>query len=261
MDLRDLERARSDRRLRSALDARPALAQRLLFCVALVGLGVASLGWNVVTPLYRLLPAPARGQIGRAAISRIYRVFWRASEKLGLVQIDSSALDALRDEPGGLIVAANHPAMLDAMVIAARLPRAACVMKAELIRNAFLGPGAWLAQYVVNDSLRGVVREAVALLRDGHQLIYFPEGTRTVTPPINPFKPGLTLIAHLAQVPVQTIFIESRSPYLGKGWPLLRMPPLPVVVRVWLGARFAPAADHRAALDRLESYFVGELTR
>jgi hypothetical protein len=42
----------------------------------------------------------------------------------------------LRDEPGGLIVAANHPAMYDAMVVA-RLPRGACIMKAELVRNVF----------------------------------------------------------------------------------------------------------------------------
>lgn len=232
------------------------------FAVVMVVLGAMSLGWNAVAPLVGvLLPRRQRGRVGRAGVACLYRTCWSLATRFGLMEIESSALEALRDEPGGLIVAANHPAMLDAMVIAARLPRAVCVMKAELVRNPFLGWGAWLAEYIANDSLQGVVREAVATLQAGNQLIFFPEGTRTVTPPVNPFKPGITLIAHLAQVPVQTVFIESRSPYLAKGWPLLKVPPMPVVVRVRLGARFAPDADHRGALVRLESYFARELTR
>jgi hypothetical protein len=53
----------------------------------------------------------------------IYRSGWATAERLGMMTVDSSALDPLRDEPGGLIVAANHPAMYDAMVVVARLPR------------------------------------------------------------------------------------------------------------------------------------------
>ena len=70
----------------------------------------------------------------------------------------------------------------------------------------------------------------------------FPEGTRTVTRPLNRFRPGITLIAKLAQAPIQTVFIETDSPYLGKGWPIWRAPPLPIVFRVRLGQRFAPRA-------------------
>ena len=71
-------------------------------------------------------------------------------------------------------------------------------MKAELLRNIFLGGGARLARYIRNDVGRGMVRDAVATLRDGDQLVIFPEGTRTVAPPVNPFQPGITLIAQLA---------------------------------------------------------------
>jgi 1-acyl-sn-glycerol-3-phosphate acyltransferase len=177
------------------------------------------------------------------------------------MELDTSALDALRDEPGGLIVAANHPSMLDALVVVARLPRGVCVMKAELLRNVFLGGGARLAQYIRNDVGRGMVRDAVASLREGNQLVLFPEGTRTVTSPINAFKPGITLIAHLAGVPIQTVVIETASPYLKKGWPLLKAPPVPVRMRVRLGRRFAADADHRALLQRIERYFAEELGR
>ncbi len=175
------------------------------------------------------------------------------------MEVDASALDALRDEPGGLIVAANHPTMLDALLVVARLPRGVCVMKAELLRNPFLSRGARLAQYIRNDVGRGMVRDAVQTLREGNQLVLFPEGTRTVAAPINPFKPGITLISHLARVPIQTVVIESFSPYLTKGWPLLKAPPMPVRIRLRLGRRFPAEADHRAQLRRLERYFAEEL--
>jgi 1-acyl-sn-glycerol-3-phosphate acyltransferase len=260
MDLRGIEPARRGGRLSAARLPAPGLGRRLGFALVIAQLGLTSLAWNLVAPLLApLLPRRRRERIGRSAISCIYRMGWATAERLGMMRIDSSALDALRDEPGGLIVAANHPAMYDAMVVVARLPRGACVMKADLLKNVFLGGGARLAGYIRNDSGRGMVREAVACLREGGQLVMFPEGTRTVRPPTNPFKPGVTLIAHLAEVPIQTVLIESDSPYLRKGWPLLRLPPGPVVIRVRLGRRFDPQADHRTLLRAVEQYFAREL--
>ena len=262
MDLRDFEPARQSRRLSGNAAQKPALVDRLLFACVLVQLGVMSLAWNLVAPLLAIvLPRAVGGRLGRAYISLTYRVCWSTAERFGLMELDTDALDALRDEPGGLIVAANHPSMLDALVVVARLPRGVCVMKAELLRNVFLGGGARLAQYIRNDVGRGMVRDAVASLREGNQLVLFPEGTRTVTSPINAFKPGITLIAHLADVPIQTVVIETSSPYLTKGWPLLKAPPVPVRMRVRLGRRFAADADHRALLQRIERYFAEELGR
>jgi len=260
MDLRDLEPARTDRRLSGEAAQAPSPGHRFLFACVIVQLGLMSLGWAVIARLLRwLLPRSLAGRLGRAAISFIYRRCWTSAERLGLMEVDASALDALRDEPGGLIVAANHPTMLDALLVVARLPRGVCVMKAELLRNVFLSNGARLAQYIRNDVGRGMVRDAVATLREGNQLVLFPEGTRTVEAPLNRFKPGITLIAHLARVPIQTVVIESFSPYLTKGWPLLKAPPVPVRIRLRLGQRFPADADHRAQLRRLERYFAEEL--
>ena len=84
-------------------------------------------------------------------------------------------------------------------------------------------------------------------------------GTRTIRAPINPLRPGLTLIAKMAQVPIQTVLIESDSPYLRKGWPIWRAPPFPIEIRVRLGARFDPQSDHQGLLKRIEAHFVHEL--
>jgi 1-acyl-sn-glycerol-3-phosphate acyltransferase len=262
MDLRDFESARADRRLSDDAELAPSLRHRFLFAVVIVQLGAMSLVWALLAPLLALLlPRAAAGRLGRSGVSLLYRCCWASAERLGLMSVDSSALDPLRDEPGGLIVAANHPTMLDALLVVARLPRGVCVMKAELMHNIFLGGGARLAQYIRNDVGRGMVRDAVTTLREGNQLILFPEGTRTVGATVNAFKPGITLIAQLAQVPIQTVVVESFSPYLTKGWPLLKAPPVPVRIRLTLGPRFAPDADHRAQLRRLEIYFAEALRR
>jgi 1-acyl-sn-glycerol-3-phosphate acyltransferase len=227
-----------------------ALQQMLLF------LGLGSLLWNAVAlVLYPLLPRATGRRIGRAAIAAGYRFFWWMARVAGMMRLHSQPLEALRDEPG-LIVVANHPSMLDAMMLVARLPRSACIMKASLMRNPFLAPGARLARYIRNDSPRGLVRLAVQDLRQGGQLVLFPEGTRTTAPPVNPFRGGVSLIAKRAGAPIQTVFIDTHSPYLCKGWPLWRLPPLPIEFTVRLGRRFEPADDPAAQMRELEAYFA-----
>jgi 1-acyl-sn-glycerol-3-phosphate acyltransferase len=221
----------------------------------LVLLGSISLTWNLVAMvLYPVLPVQTGRSLGRAVIALAYRFFWAAASASGMMRIDAACLDALRDERG-LIFVANHPTMLDALLLVARLPRSACIMKADLMRNIFLGAGARLARYIRNDSARTMVRLAVDDLKNGGQLVIFPEGTRTVSPPLNRFKPGVTLIAKLAQAPIQTVFIDTDSPYLAKGWPLWRVPPFPIVFTLRLGQRFAPTQDSNALLLQIEHYF------
>ena len=219
-------------------------------------LGLMSLSWNVAAVvLYPLLPRAVGRRLGRAMIAYGYRTFWRIAAFSGMLRLDAEVLDALRDEPG-LIVVANHPSMLDAVMLVARLPRSACIMKASLLRNPLLGPGARLARYIHNDSTFGMIQCAVKDLRDGGQLVLFPEGTRTTQSPVNPFHASFALIARRAQAPVQLVHIDTVSPYLGKGWPLWRLPPLPIHFSVRLGRRFAPPHDAHALLAEAQACYA-----
>lgn len=233
-----------------------ALPMTLLLYLLLLLLGLLSLGWNLVAMLlYPVLPLRTGRALGRGAIAYVYRMFWAIAAATGMLRLEAGVLDALRDERG-LIIAANHPSMLDALMLVARLPRATCIMKASLLRNVFLSAGARLARYVSNESPLSMVRQAVDALKQGGQLVMFPEGTRTTQAPLNPFMPGITLIAKLAKAPIQTVFIDTDSPYLGKGWPLWRLPPLPIVFSVRMGERFEPQRDADALLRELEAYFA-----
>ncbi len=219
-------------------------------------LGAMSLVWNAVALLlYPVLPRATGLRLGRAMIARGYAAFWFIARCSGMLRLNAEAMDRLRDE-GGIIVAANHPSLLDAVMLVAHLPKSACVMKASLRHNPFLGPGARLARYIRNDSARRMVAQAVADLREGGQLVLFPEGTRTTHSPIGPFGAAFTVIAKRANVPIQTVFIDTDSPYLGKGWPLWRLPPLPIVFTVRLGQRFLPSSDHQQLQREIHAYFA-----
>jgi 1-acyl-sn-glycerol-3-phosphate acyltransferase len=227
----------------------------LMLYALLLFLGLISLFWNLVAMLiYPVIPTRPARALGRMTIAFAYRMFWWLASVTGMMRIDAACLDPMRNEPGVIFVA-NHPTMLDALLLVARLPRSACIMKADLMGNIFLGAGARLARYISNKSARMMVRLAVNDLRNGGQLVIFPEGTRTVTPPLNPFRPGVTLIAKLAQAPIQTVFIDTDSPYLSKGWPLWRVPPLPIVFTLRLGKRFAATQDSDVLQADLEHYF------
>lgn len=220
---------------------------------------VASLAWSLpAAVLYPLLPPRSGGRLGRAAIATGFRWYLNVLQASGIVRLDLRALDALRDERG-LIIAPNHPSLMDVVLVASRLPRVTCIMKAEIWDNILLGGGARLARYIRNDTRVNMIRLAAQRLESGGQLLIFPEGTRTVLPPVNEFKGGFALIAKKAACPVQTVFIDTESPFLGKGWPLLRKPAFPLVYRARLGRRFEVPDDIRNFVAELEAYYRQEL--
>jgi 1-acyl-sn-glycerol-3-phosphate acyltransferase len=222
-------------------------------------LGFICLSWSVFAiPLYFILPRRLGTQIGRRGIMSGFRIYAWSLSITGTYRLDLRDVDSLKSGPP-LILAPNHPCLIDALLILTRHPNIVCVMKSALMRNVFLGSGARLARYVRNESSRQMVKESVAHLREGGILLLFPEGTRTTRNPINPLVGSVGLIAKHAHVPVQTLVIETDSPFLSKGWPLFKRPTLPIVYRVRLGRRFEPPADAAAFTAELDRYYRREL--
>ncbi len=226
----------------------------------LVFLGLLCLAWTPVALVLRaLLPGAWARTVGRWTITIVFRFYLGSLALTRACRFDLSALDALRGEPP-MIIAPNHPGLIDAVLVISRLP-VTCIMKVELAKNLFLGAGARLAGYIGNDSVRGMIDRSIASLRQGTHLLVFPEGTRTTRSPVNPFIGSIGIIAQHAKVPVQTVFIDTDSPYLSKGWPLFRKPALPISYRIRLGRRFDPPRKTREFVRELEQYFAEELAR
>jgi len=234
--------------------------ERFALLLGLGGLGVGCLIWTALAfPLNFVLRGRRGTLIGRSVAEYGFRFYLWALHWIGVARFDLRELDQLRNA-GAMIIAPNHPGLLDALMIISRLPDVACVLKASLLDNPLWGAGARLAGYIRNDWFVGSINLAVEELRAGGCLLLFPEGTRTETPPqLNPFRAGVAYVAHRAGVPIQTVIIETDSAFLGKAWPILRRPDMPMHFRIRLGHRFEAPADPVAATRELEAYFAREL--
>jgi 1-acyl-sn-glycerol-3-phosphate acyltransferase len=231
----------------------------LVLYLGLAWLGLLCLAWTPIAwLLWALLPERRGLALGRYVSMAGFRLYLASLSASRRCSFDLSALDVLRGEPA-LILAPNHPSLLDAVMIISRMPNVTCVLKAELMNNVFLGGGARLARYIRNEPVRCMIRAAIVDLCGGSHLLLFPEGTRSTAGALRPLKGSVGVIAHQSQVPVQTILIETDSPYLSKGWPLFRKPSMPIHYRVRLGRRFEPPQHVRQFMTELGHYFAQEM--
>ena len=228
------------------------------FIFAVVG-SLASVACLVPAVLFRGVRARFFGQ---RLIRGLFVFFVGYLRAFGLLELDADGWSELR-EVNGLIVVANHPSLLDAVLLVSLLPQAVCLMKGSLARNIVLSGTARLAGYIHNKSGLGLVKKCEERLKEGSNLLVFPEGTRTVGGKLLPFKMGFALAAVLTRAPVQTIIITSESNCLGKGWPLFKKPAFPVRYSLRLGRRFQPEPGQAAKQFgcAVEDYFRETLAR
>ena len=193
-------------------------------------------------------------------IHRGVRRYARYTEWVGIFRVEFPEAERLR-AMRGTIFAPNHASLMDATHFLARLPRLVCVMKKSVGSNPFMGVSSCLAGYLPMDHGTEFIRRGRDALLGGSNLLVFPEGTRTVEPPVNHFKSGFALMASLAGAPVQSVFIETPVLFMGKNWPFWKTPPLPLPIRLVLGEQFRARPDQtaKAFSAELEAYFRREL--
>lgn len=239
---------------RSAFDA-----VRLHFGFAFLGL--VCLGFSAMSlVLYAVLPRKKRRRVGRLLIAWAFRFYLRVLSLIGACRFDFSELDTL-NQSAPAIIAPNHPSLLDAVMILSRLPQSVCIMKADIINSVFFGAGARLGGYIRNIPLRTMIQLAASDLQEGGHVLLFPEGTRTNNFPVGSMQGTVGLLAKHSGVPVQTVFIETSSGFLGKGWSPLWVPKMPIIYRIRLGKRFEPPSHTAHFASELEAYFTAELAR
>jgi 1-acyl-sn-glycerol-3-phosphate acyltransferase len=256
----DSEAARTPAVRRPAKAGHAPLHQTLRLHLGYLLLGLFCLVISLLAFPMSALPRRRRKLLGRRLISASTRSYLRLLALMGACRFDLSELDSLRDAPP-MVIAPNHPSLLDALMVLSALPNAGCIMKADIVNNFVFGAAARVAGYVRNTPLRTMVQLAIDDLRQGSHVLLFPEGTRTTRFPIGQLQGTTGLIAKNAAVPVQTVFIETDSGFLGKGWALMWTPRMPITYRVRLGKRFDPPTHSARFVEELERYFQAELAQ
>ncbi len=220
--------------------------------------GVASLASPLLWIVWKVSRFPAEaGQRILRALFRFY-VWWMRTT--GMLRLEVSGLDELKDLRGAILVS-NHPALLDAVFLLAHLPPSACVMRAGLLWNPVLGGSALAAGYITNDSGPGFVRQGIKKILAGENLLVFPEGTRTVSRPVNGFKNGFALVAVRTGAPVRALVVEYDGTHLTKGVSLFTPADVPLRFKIRVGSVFEPVPGESAPgfSRRIESWYREEL--
>ena len=165
---------------------------------------------------------------------------------------------------GPVLVASNHQSFLDPPLIG-NLYKTEMVFLAR--KSLFKGPATWVypqwnAIPVDQDrpdmaSLKTIIRK----LKEGHRVLVFPEGARTVDGSLGEAAPGIGLIAAKSGVPIQPVRISGARDALPRGSSRIRFARITVTVGkpIYLSPEELKASSGKQGYDDLAKRIMGAI--
>jgi 1-acyl-sn-glycerol-3-phosphate acyltransferase len=187
-----------------------------------------------------------------------FRLFIRFMAALGLVRVSLRGEDLLRDPRARLLVA-NHPTLLDVVMLGALLPQLDCVVKKQAWSNPFMRGVVRSAGYIPNDLGDRVLDACAERLRQDRRLLLFPEGTRSPKGGLGPFRRGAAHVALSCRMPLTPVSIRCDPPSLMRGQKWYDVPDGRMLFRIEVGEfiELPPSAER----DQPRGLAARELTR
>jgi 1-acyl-sn-glycerol-3-phosphate acyltransferase len=245
----------------------------------MLGSGLSFAAFMVGAVILALLVIPAsllRGGTPEERQRRVQRLISRSFRlQLGFMRLNGSLRETRFQgmehlaSGGPFIIVANHPTLLDVVLLISRLPEVDCVVKKALWKHRFLGGPVRAANYIQGDSA-GFVETAAKRLRQGRSIILFPEGTRSPLHGLRPFQRGAARLALESGAPIVPVLIRCKPPFLMKGQPWWDVPHRPLSLDLQFGRpeeiplpqdqRHGTPSAARTLTDSMERYFRSRLT-
>lgn len=161
---------------------------------------------------------------------------------------------------GAVILAANHASNIDPPLMASLIERPVSYMaKIELFENPIFGAAirrchAFPVKRGASD--RGAIKAAVTVLKEGHMLGLFPEGTRSKTGELQKAEAGIALIASMTGAPIVPVAILNSHRIFANGGLLPQL-------RIMYGAPISFQGDRKSkeALDAFSAEIMAHIAR
>jgi 1-acyl-sn-glycerol-3-phosphate acyltransferase len=155
---------------------------------------------------------------------------------------------------GPALLASAHQSALDTLVWLTLVPRTCYVLKKELTRIPMFG---WLiprTRMIVVDrsagaaAIRHLLRETDRVVREGRQIVIFPEGTRAPPGVRLPLQPGVAAIAARSGLRVIPVATDS-----GRCWSRRAFRKYPGIIRIVVHAPLPAGLPREALMAALET--------
>ncbi len=199
------------------------------------GLGGVAIG-ALIAPMVKLSSQDLdiRTQRTQKVIKHSFKGFTEMMVKLGIMTYEVEGLEKLQQSQQELVIA-NHPTLIDVVVLIGLMERANCVVKQTLWSNPFTKGPVQNAGYILNAGSEQFIQDCVSKLQQDHaaSLLIFPEGTRTAKgEQLNDFQRGAANIALRAGVPIRPVLITCTPSTLTKNQKWYHIPDRPFHIQV-----------------------------
>ena len=203
----------------------PCISNRVLYIYRVLakwfsffffGLGTMILLLIIFPPMRLFLhPKDRFRKYGRRFISSSLRFFVSVMHFIGIVNLEFGSRESYRNLRSKIIVA-NHPSLLDVIMLLSLVPNADCIAAGYLNRSILRGVIRQLYILSSND-FNDILKACLESIEQGNCLIIFPEGTRTPRTGKNIVKKGAARIALHSACNILPIHIGGTDKYgLGK---------------------------------------------
>ncbi|MEX0840586.1 MAG: lysophospholipid acyltransferase family protein [Parvibaculum sp.] len=172
-----------------------------------------------VFPLMNLVvrDRESRAAYAQRFVHTMFRLHRNFMIVMGVLEFETHNAEALAQDKGVLVVA-NHPTLLDVVLLMSLMRRSQCIVKADIWHNPFMRGVVTATNYLRNDGdAETLVADCAAALASGSNLIVFPEGSRTVPGAPVKLQRGVANIAIRAGAPIRLVTIKCEPPTLMKG--------------------------------------------
>ena len=200
-------------------------------------------------------------------IHRAFQLFAWFMITIGLIRVTWVGRERLRGAP--LLVVANHPTLIDVVLLVAAMPQADCIVKGAAERHLLMRPVVKTAGYIPNDHPEPLIESGTESLRQGRSLLLFPEGTRSPEGRLGAFRRGAARIALRSGRDLVPVVITCSPPMLMKGQPWYDVPACtahvtltveePIRLRDREASQKPEAAGARELTEYLQSFFERRL--
>jgi 1-acyl-sn-glycerol-3-phosphate acyltransferase len=187
-------------------------ATGLLF--AIFGLGGVLLTCISIPILVLTSDSETRRKYGKKLLKKSFQSFLWGMKFLGVMNLRLINIDRLKS--GGRLVLANHPSLIDAVILIALIENPNGIIKSSLFNNPTMFGLAKMAGLIRNVEGTELIRKSTESITTGDNLIIFPEGTRTKVLGEFAFKRGAAYIAIKGSFDITPILIVTSEPFLRK---------------------------------------------